>query len=159
MKMKKILGGLVVVAVLLSGTTVLYFAGVDRAGLTPALAVPDGEPVILPSGDCADAGGFCADNLGTGGGCNPRACCPQGQTYCWQGSHRDTRPFQQLGSPPPPSLGSCWKYDGSTAPWCDIDWCDGGPEICTALCEPAGTGGTVYHSKPVSLNAGCLPVW
>jgi len=43
MKSRKFLGGLVV-AVLLSGTTVLYLAGVDRAGMSKAL----GQPVPPP---------------------------------------------------------------------------------------------------------------
>ncbi len=150
---KKILIGLVMLMVILSGTTVLFFTDVEKLGVTPATAAPP------PDNDCHLSGGFCAEWLGTSGGCAARPCCPPGQTYCWQASHRITYLFQELGSPPPGSLGTCWKYDGSMAPWCEIDWCDGGPSICSPLCKPAGTGGTTGRDKAVPLEASCLPYY
>ena len=159
MKNKKILGGLVVVAVLLSGTTVLYFAGVERAGVTPALA--DQHEIGGGGGgegsDCTDAGGFCAKDLGTDGGCNFRPCCPEGQTYCGS-DHRYPISFQEIGSPQPPSLGSCWKYDGSTAPWCLLNQCRSPAFVCPSLeCVVIDSGTSQRRSRVVSLNASCLP--
>lgn len=76
MKNKKVFGGLVVVAVLLPGTTVLYIAGVERAGVTSATVVfaEGGDEPFEPVGpcggiasECVEVGGFCAKDLGTGG--------------------------------------------------------------------------------------------
>lgn len=162
MKNKKIPGGLVVVAVLLSGTTVLYLAGVERVGVTPANAVPPGEggdpPYIGPPGggsDCSEAGGFCAEAMGMGGGCRNVPCCPQGQTWCgsWD---RQTVSFQEIGSPQPGSLGTCWKYDGSTAAYCNQIWCSHAP-LCTAFCIQTPPSFDRLRSKPVQVAGSCLP--
>ena len=151
MKNKKILGALVVVAVLLSGTTVLYFAGVDRLGVTPAFArLDDGT-------SCSAAGGFCAIDLGTDGGCYFRPCCPEGQTYCGS-DHRYPISFQEVGSPPPGSLGSCWKYDGSMAPWCLLNQCRSPAFVCPSLeCVVIDSGTPLRRDRVVPLQASCLP--
>ena len=95
MKSKKILSGLVVVVVLLSGTTFLYFAGVQRAGPTPALAqkVGDEEPVV--PGPCP-IGAFCGRWIDNSGGCAEIPCCYPGQTVCGPDAH-ETYPFPRVG--------------------------------------------------------------
>jgi len=152
MKNKKFLAGLVVVAVLLSGTSVLYFAGVERVGVTPTLASvpPDGPP----GGDCEAAGGFCAVSLGMDGGCNPVDCCPPGASWCgsW---YRETLPFQEVGSD---LNGTCWKYDGSTAPYCNEWWCNNF-YICPAVyCQRMNPKFVRTRGIPVPLegySCGC----
>jgi hypothetical protein len=154
MKNKKILGGLVVVAVLLSGTTVLYFAGVELPGVTPTLARPPDD------NDCHVAGGFCAIDLGMGGGCNPRDCCPAGQSSCGP-NDRDPYSFREIGSPPPGSLGSCWKYPdpGVDKAWCISVACTG--TACPQPCyhEPYAPGTYSYRREPVPVNASCYPYY
>jgi hypothetical protein len=145
MKRKKILGGLVVVVVLLSGTTVLYFAGVDRPGVTPALAIP-------PGGDC-EPGAFCAVDLGMGGGCNSVPCCP-GEQY-WCGSwYREPVSFQELGSNP---NGICWTYRIYETPRCKWGACLGSA-LCNAFCVAAYPPLYIKKHEPEPLEgASCLP--
>jgi len=143
MKNKKILGGLVVVAVLLSGTTVLYFAGVERPGVTPALAMP-------PGGNC-ESGAFCARQDGFGGGCAYYPCCPQGQTYCF-GKEHVGYPFIKLVSDPD---GSCWKYSGATEQlWCKKTVCVG--NLCPSSgCAATGTSTDQWQTPPVQASGSC----
>jgi len=153
MKNKKFLGGLVVLVVLLSGTTVLYFAGVERAGVTPAFArLDDGT-------SCSAAGGFCAIDLGTGGGCTPWGCCPQGQTSCGPTNIvKPTSGFRILGAPPSGSLGSCWHYPaGPPKLWCIYSDCTGW--ACPSACSvhPLTQGNPHYNVEAEPLEASCLP--
>ena len=153
MKRKKILGGLVVVAVLLSGTTFLYFAGVERPGVTPALAriTPEGPP-----SDCAAAGGFCAVDLGMGGGCISSDCCPSGAWWCPGWGYRRPLAFQEVGSD---ANGSCWTYDGSTAAYCRERWCDNA-YFCSVYCVAANPAFARTTTVPVPLrgvSCGCTP--
>lgn len=163
MKSRKFLGGLVVVAVLLSGTTVLYFAGVDRPGVTPALAE---VPLRDPGGacgsigsDCLNLGGFCAVDLGMGGGCNSRPCCPPGQTYCGSDQRRPTMYFQEVGSPPPGSIGSCWKYSSNEVVWCILNQCFSGNYVCpSSACLPSGSIASLFQIEPEPIEASCACV-
>jgi hypothetical protein len=157
MKNKKILGGLVVVAVLLSGTTVLYFAGVERAGLSRALAQePPPEPVD-PGGDCGvcdEPGAFCAVSLGMGGGCNDLVCCPPGvYTFCGT-SYKQTMSFQEVGSNP---CGSCWKYSTTKTGWCK-HWGCGGSPLCNVACVPFGPPIVLTKYEPTQAGGRCLPL-
>lgn len=166
MKSKKTLGGLVAVGVLLSGTTVLYFAGVERVGVAPATAVPPGggdAPPIMGvgkggGGDCADAGGFCADSLGFGGGCNSRPCCPEGQTYCGSDKRSSAR-FQEIGSPRFGSLGTCWTYTSHEALSCILTQCYSPGHVCpSSACVVTGNVAYQFHSEPVPVDgASCRP--
>jgi len=164
MKNKKILGGLVVVAVLLSGTTVLYFAGVERAGVTPATAVVPGgggEPPKMAAAptDCGAVGGFCAVDLGKDGGCNPSDCCPPGASWCPGWNYRKSMAFQEVGSPPPGSLGSCWTYNNSSpAPRCSEKWCDNA-YFCSVYCVAANPSFVSTGTPPIPLNATCGLTW
>jgi hypothetical protein len=144
MKRKKILSGLVVVVVLLSGTTFLYFAGVERAGVTPALA-------MLQDGDCGP-GGFCAVDLGMGGGCNPTDCCPPGASWCPGWNYRSPMAFQEVGSDP---HGSCWTYNGSTAAYCSEKWCDNFYICPAAQCVAANPAFVRTATKPVAMGGTC----
>lgn len=148
MKRKKILGGLVVVAVLLSGTTVLYFAGVERPGVTPALAMP-------PPGGC-EPGAFCAEGMGDGGGCYFRPCCPPGQTYCGSDQRRPPMFFQEIGSPQPPSLGSCWKYSSYEVVYCSLSECYSPGYVCpSSACFVNGNVAFQFANEPVSAGGAC----
>ena len=157
MKNKKILGGLVVVAVLLSGTTVLYFAGVERAGVTPALADQHeigGGGGGGDCGGCTEPGTFCAVLLSNGGGYNNVPCCPEGQWWCgsW---YRERVSFPEVGSDP---CGSCWKYDSSTAPWCNEWWCNNF-YVCPAVyCQRMNPRFVRTRNPPVRVSGGCLPM-
>jgi hypothetical protein len=144
MKNKKILSGLVMVAVLLSGTTVLYFAGVERAGVTPAIAKPGG-------GDCGP-GGWCARLDGQAGGCAFYPCCPQGQTYC-TGTEYVGFPFPKyVGAP----NGACMKWGSQRQLYCRMTACVG------VLCPGSGcaaNGAFTDQDQPIPVEAGgnCLP--
>ncbi len=161
MKNKKVLGGLVAAAVLLSGTTVLYFAGVERVGVAPANAVPPGRgdaPPIMEvggGGDCADAGGFCADNLGMGGGCQDLVCCPPGANWCAGTSSYEPIAFREVGSNP---NGTCWKYSTNKVPYCHR-WVCSGSTICPALCQTFGTSIVLTRTAPQEISGSCLPKW
>lgn len=151
MKNKKILGGLVAVAVLLSGTTVLYFAGVERPGVTPVLARPPDD------NDCHIAGGFCAIDLGMSGGCNPSDCCPPWKTYCPGWDYRQPYEFREVGSPPEGSLGTCWTYNGSQPVlYCREKYCSN-QYLCNVNCVAANPFFDRTSTPPIALNASCLP--
>lgn len=163
MKNKKILGGLVVVAVLLSGTTFLYFAGVERAGPTPVLAGDPDDPAVGPPcgeggcGGCIAAGGFCAVSVGTGGGCTPRLCCGEAQTSCGPTALARPLSFRQLGSPPSGSCGTCWYYPADATPklWCVYSDCTG--SACPSACSvhPLTQGNPQFSVEAVGLSASC----
>ncbi len=163
MKNKKILGGLAVVAVLLPGTTVLYIAGVERAGVTSATVVfaEGGDEPFEPVGPCGGiasqcvvAGGFCANNLGTDGGCNPRDCCPPGSSWCPGWNYRQPGSFQEIGSPAPGSHGSCWTYDSTTSVYCNEKYCDS-HYTCDVYCVSANPAFPIIRNPPVPLQASC----
>ncbi len=153
MKRKKTLGGLVVVAVLLSGTTVLYFGGVERPGVTPALAEHE---ISGGGGSGCPAGSFCAIGLGTGGGCASRECCAPGQTYCGSDQRRPPMFFQEIGSPQSPSRGSCWKYSSYEVVYCSLNECYSPAYVCpSSACFVNGNVAFLFQNEPVSAGGSC----
>jgi len=165
MKKKNTLSGLVVVIVLLSGTTDFYFLGVERPGVTPVLA-QDPEPDPGGGGcgggacgGCVAAGGFCAVDQGTGGGCTPRLCCGEAQTSCGPPALARPISFRKLGSPPSGSCGSCWHHPANAEPklWCVYSNCTGW--ACPSHCfiHPLTQGNPQYSVEAVALNASCDP--
>jgi len=142
MKRRKMLSGLVVLVVVLSGTTVLYFAGVERGGVTPALAMPPGPG--------CEEGAFCARQDGFGGGCAYYPCCPQGQTYCF-GEEFVGYPFTKLVPDP---KGDCWKYSGTPELWCKKTVCVG--NLCAGSgCAANGTSTDQWQTPPLKAGGSC----
>jgi len=116
MRNKKVLGGLIVVAVLLSGTTVFYIPGVNHPGVAPAFA--------MPSGGFLCAVGVCMRYVGTRDGCGSFPCCSQYVDRCAGISHVAITVPQWESA----DSGSCYVLTGSV-PACDIYDCDG-PLYC-----------------------------
>lgn len=126
MKNKKILGGMVVLVIILSGTTVLYLAGVERSGVTPALAAP--SSVGCP------AGTYCLSYAGVKKGCGNFPCCPQSDTICGGDSNS---PFDVPKYGDPGSSATCYKFDGPEIKECRIMLCGGGT-CAQGNCKPGG---------------------
>jgi len=103
MKSKKILSGLVVVAVLLSGT---------------ALA--------RPGGGICDVG-FCARQKDRVPGCTTVPCCPTGEPYCDSIARVPSSSRQVLESA---STGSCWAFQGLEVETCEYYQC-GDAALCS----------------------------
>ena len=132
MKSKKILGGLVVVAVLLSGTTVLYFAGVERAGVTPALA--SGHKIVAGGGLC-DVG-FCARQKDRVPGCTTVPCCPTGEPFCDSVARVPSSSRQVLESAP---IGTCWAFQGVEGETCEYYQCGDAALCSNPACKEVAT--------------------
>ena len=140
MKNKKILGGLVVVVVLLSGTTVLYFAGVERVGVTPATAVPPGgggapKKLAAPPGGICEVG-FCARQKDRVPGCTTVPCCPTGEPYCDSVARVRSSSRQVLESSP---TGSCWAFQGLEVDTCEYYQCGDAALCSNPACKEVAT--------------------
>jgi len=149
MKKKNILGGLVVVVVLLSGTTVLYFAGFKGPGITQALAEPVG------SDDCPE-GTFCGRQVGTDGGCAQRYCC-QGTINDCTGSQKMPYSYPRLTSASTLYPGSCWKYTPQQVATCTSQDCTGTAcYLVDSTCGPdALTMQTSWSSNLKQIGGAC----
>jgi len=152
MKSSKFLGGLVVVTVLLSGTAVLYLAGVDRGGVSKALGQPVPPPLGPPGDEDCPPGAFCGTLIGQAGGCTNIPCCPPEQAYCGTYEHVGS-PFLKVKSDP---KGSCWKFkDGEPQEWCRYVVCTG--TVCPSSCAGTATYDIVYKTEPEQVGGSCLP--
>ncbi len=148
MKKKNTLSGLVVVVVLLSGTTALYFLGVQRPGVTQVLARP------LGSDDCS-VGAFCAKRADQTTGCTSVGCCPQGQTYC-NAQAREGFPFPKLVGIKAGEKGQCWTFTGEVVDYCMYYQC-GDAALCSdSSCKEIATIRIATQQYPI--GSGVCPI-
>ena len=150
MKNRKILGGLVV-TVLLSGTTVLYLAGVDRAGVSKALAGPIPPPLGPPGGLC-DVG-FCAIQKDRIPGCTTVPCCPTGETYCDSIARVSSSSRQVLESA---KSGSCWSFTGPVIETCEYYQCGDAALCSNPACKEIATSWITTKQEAVVVGI-CRP--
>jgi hypothetical protein len=146
MKSKKGFIGLIAGMVVLSGSTLLYLAGVERVGVTPALATPPGGG----QGDCP-VGAFCGKEVGQGGACTYVPCCPEGQAYCFL-EERVGYPFRKVMAD---AKGSCWEFKAPAEPYCKETTCVGG--VCPSGCTATGTQEILERYPPRPIGGQCLP--
>jgi hypothetical protein len=129
--------------VFLSGTAILYLAGVEDEQGDLALAIPD--PVDCPLGD------FCGRLVDYTGGCANRACCPQGSNYC---NHYPSDVHVSFPRIVAASEGTCFRPGGQKE-YCER-WQCGGAVLCSeGTCVATGEPEHVMVTEWVNTTRPC----